>query len=609
MSYKRLYFIFFNFGVFLIISIGVYAQEATESPDLPQVPVVGPSQVGLYQLAEYQLQIDNTLYANPFDIDDIRVEAVFERPDGEQVIIPGFWMQLYDENLILRREASWFIRMTPSQTGTWQGAIDVYDDGQIIARTTLSLDVTQTDLHGFIRVGSNQKYFSFDDGTAFFPIGHNLNWSWNGAGGYLAYENWLDDLQANHANFARIVIDVPWFIGLEWRPPIGDYRTAQEQAARLDRILEMAEERGIYLQLVILWHQGLRFYNPPPVTLPPEIALPDMSADWDNNPYNIANGGILESPEQFFENPQARQLFARRLRYIIARWGYSPHILAWELSDALDRTANFTPEIAALWVTEQAEVIHSSDAHGHLLTLTTNRYIDGVTNHPGLDFLTMSYHPRQFATGDYMGAFMNTIEEWQQPDRPLIVGSHSLSPWIPPLSEDPSGIHFQNALWGAVFAGTAGGAMSDWWDTYILPLNLSHAYIPLSDFVDDIDWSMMQFVPVEAQLIPLSDHTGTVPVDVITLWDVDAGIGIAWLHHRDDTWLYFSQNGRPSLITLRYQLASLPAGNYSVELWNPTDGVVLGQELAVVGDDGVLTFDLLPMNRQLALRFFRQDNP
>ncbi len=591
------------------MSIGVYAQDATESPDLPQIPVVGPAQVGLYELAEFQLQLDNTLYTNPFDVDDIRVEAVFERPDGEQVIFPGFWMQLYDENLVLRREASWFIRMTPYQTGTWQGAIEVYDDGQLIARTTLALDVTQSDLHGFIRLGANQKYFAFDDGAAFFPIGHNLNWSWSGAGGYAAYESWLNDLQANRANFARIVIDTPWFISLEWRPPIGDYRVSQEQAAQLDRILEMAEERGIYLQLVILWHQGLRFYNPPPVPLPSEVALPDMSADWDNNPYNIANGGILESPEQFFHNLQARQLFARRLRYIIARWGYSPHILAWELSDALDRTANFTPEVAALWITEQAEVIRSLDAHGHLLTLTTNRYIDGVTNHPDLDFLTMSYHPRQLISEDYTRNLINTIQTWQQLDRPLIVGSHSLSPWIPPLSEDPSGIHFQNALWGAVFTGAAGGAISDWWDTYILPLDLSRAYISLADFASDIDWPTMQFAPVEAQLTPLSDHVGAIPVDAVTLWDAEAGVGIAWLHHRDDTWEYFSQNGRPSPITLRYQLQSLPTGDYSVELWNPVDGVALGQEIVVVRDDGVFSIDLLPMNRHLTLRFFRQDNP
>ncbi|MFN8564185.1 MAG: hypothetical protein U0703_21785 [Anaerolineae bacterium] len=70
-----------------------------------------------------------------------------------------------------------------------------------------------------------------------------------------------------------------WFIGLEWSNPAGDYRAAQDDAARLDTILVMAEKYGVSLQIVVLWHQALTTYQGVPVVIPNNPARPDTSAE------------------------------------------------------------------------------------------------------------------------------------------------------------------------------------------------------------------------------------------------------------------------------------------------------------------------------------------
>ncbi len=40
--------------------------------------------------------------------------------------------------------------------------------------------------------------------------------------------------------------------------------------------------------------------------------------------------------ERHFTDPQARKYQQRIFRYIVARWGYSPNILSWELFNEID---------------------------------------------------------------------------------------------------------------------------------------------------------------------------------------------------------------------------------------------------------------------------------
>jgi len=75
----------------------------------------------------------------------------------------------------------------------------------------------------------------------------------------------------------------------------------------------------------------------PPLALPTTPLRPDTRSDWNQNPYNVALGGPVGQPALFFSNETARNLFKRRLRYVMARWGYSPAVFSWEVIDQLDK--------------------------------------------------------------------------------------------------------------------------------------------------------------------------------------------------------------------------------------------------------------------------------
>ena len=49
---------------------------------------------------------------------------------------------------------------------------------------------------------------------------------------------------------------------------------------------------------------------------------------WVSNPYNAKNGGPCATPGRLLDQPaRPASLYKQRLRYLIARWGYSPQRL------------------------------------------------------------------------------------------------------------------------------------------------------------------------------------------------------------------------------------------------------------------------------------------
>ena len=473
----------------------------------------------------FPVAVDATLYTNPFDSDDIEVLGIFQSPSGKQLVISGFWMQPYQdqcqtpckvEDLQPVGDPIWQVRFTPQEVGDWSYNLQVRDGVNMLPLIEGKFTVTPSDQPGFIHVGTNKRYFQFDNGEPYFPIGHNIKWSWDAVGGLYVYRDWLKSLSESGGNYARVYIDVPWFIGLEWTAPVGDYRNAQVEAARLDAVLDMAAEYGVYLQLVVLWHQALAVYTGTPVNVPDTFARPDMNADWDNNPYNLTYGGPIGGPSVFFYNDQAQQLFQRRLRYMVARWGYSPNVFAWELIDEIDRTGDYNPETTDNWLTNTASYMKQIDQQRHLITAGSADFRPDVASNPLLDFTSAQFYQRRpiETVGDQSTLAVDMVRaNLEANPLPTMVTAYSLSPWFEPTAEDPQGIHFQNSLWAAVMAGAGGGAASDWWDTYVIPQGLERYYAPLAAFANGVDWPNLNLQSAEAGLVS-DDLTAYQPVRV-----------------------------------------------------------------------------------------------
>ena len=503
----------------------VVGATRAQSPTSTPTPSGRLDPVPLYGSVDISLRLPKT-YDNSYDPNEIDVRGMFRPPSGETVVAPGFFMRPYrdacttnceSESLVLDGPGEWHVRFTPTRVGRWSYTIEVRDaDGSRTVRQG-TFDVQPSEDPGFVRIGNNPRYFAFDDGTPYFPVGENLGWSWSGEGGIYAYERWLDSLAAAGANYARINIDVPWFIGLDWSSPAGNYDEAQAAAWRMDTLLDMATTRGIYLQVVMVWHQAYANATPPPVDLPTDIPRLDTSADWSMNPLNSANGGPLNGPAAFFMDPEARDLLHQRIHYLVARWGYSPHLFAWEMVDAIDGIVGYTPIRARPWLQDMTGYLRQIDPYGHLITAGSLDSSTDVGRLADLDFAEVRFYqqrPLGPVVDQVSGVLQAVGSALSASDGPVLLTDFSLSPWYEPTQDDPTGVHLQNTIWAAALSGSAGGAMSWWWDTYVDRQNLYDVFDPLALFVRGIPWNSAQLEPIQVGLVAKSAITfGPVRVD------------------------------------------------------------------------------------------------
>jgi len=454
-----------------------------------------PATVRLYDSLDLQVDLSADV-ENPYDPNQVDLVGIFTAPDGATVTMPGFLMQPYEqtctadcahEELTPSGSGEWHVRFTPDQVGDWQYTIEARVENATQTLEEGSFTVVKSDKPGFVRMSANPRYFAFDSGQPYFPIGENLAWALDNQGGIFAYERWLDRLNAAGANYARLNIDVPWFIGLDWPGPVGNYDGAQVAAWRLDTILEMAEARGIYLQLVLIWHQGYA-ENPGDA---------ELTTSWAENPYNSANGGPLNGPSAIFFDATARKLLHQRLRYIVARWGYSPQIFAWDVVDEIDMMTGYTPSRSDPWLVDLVDYLRQIDPYRHLVTAGTRETTIPLWDAAALDFAQFSFYQ-----SDPVAGALNTLGDVAaRANRPVLLTAFSLDLSAAPTDADPEGLHVRDMLWAAALSGSAGGAMPWWWDSYIDQQNLYALFTPLAQFAQTVPWTAPNLQPVEAALV------------------------------------------------------------------------------------------------------------
>ncbi len=296
------------------------------------------------------------------------VWAEVATPDGRTLTLPAF----------LSGPGTWSVRTRAATLGEYRllKVEETTADG-LVARDLRKVGPdtftvkTVADPHGNVGIDPrNPRRFAFADGSPYYPLGANLAWPEGPQTRAAFYENAFAAFRKAGLNWSRLWMSHWGGTNLDWTqddlapsPPPG---TLHPQVIELwDRIVDSAEAHGIRLQMVFQHHGQLST---------------GANANWQFNPWNTANGGFLDSPVAFFSDPKARALTKLKYRYIVARWGYSSAIMAWELfneamwTDARNGTAADNAAIAT-WHAEMADFVRSIDAHRHLVT-TSDDYLD-----------------------------------------------------------------------------------------------------------------------------------------------------------------------------------------------------------------------------------------
>lgn len=450
---------------------------------------------------EVSCVVDGT-FDNPFDPREIQVDGRFRGPTGNEVVVPGFLYQdcrrhLTDggEEIVQKAgEPFWKIRFAPTVPGRWQGVVRARDRSGTAESKPLHFEARPGSSRGFIRRARGSDYFSYEDGTPFFPVGENIAWA--GRRGTYDFDKWLPAAGKAGINLARIWLQWNQVLSIEHQGT-GAGRYDLANAWRMDYVLDLARQNGVR---VFFTCDSPEPYQKEHYWLGKLTAKP-----WERCPHNTANGGPLKEPRELYTTEEGHRLIRQRLRYIVARWGWDPNIFCWELWNELNVFPGWdklVPEIAR-WHAEMACVLRSLDPNRHLISTsfcTSEGHAD-IWKLPELDFIqSHTYGVTDMA--EKLPEVTRTMK--QRYGRPHLFGEFGVPLTAEVLAGmaqvDPQGVHLHNALWSSALSGGAGTAICWWWDNYVHPNDLYHVFTPLARFCEGVPWTTAGFRPVAADV-------------------------------------------------------------------------------------------------------------
>ena len=486
--------------LFAIVPLShVSAQQGTITSVIP----ISASTVEKYKKYEAAIRVTGT-YGNVYDFDSVNVYAIINTPTNVKDTIDGFWMQDYvnpdpaTHNLSLAGVPSFRIRYSPKEIGAYSYIIYVKDRTGIINSSTYNFASTVTNSKGFIRK-NNSNYLSHDDGSAFIPIGQNMAYTT----GYLYpdYNKWMDSAALYNQSLIRAWATSDAF-GLEWKAGHslayaqfeGLKKYEQKRAWALDWLLNKASNKNMYVMLTQLVHN--------------EMLTGTNGPRWNDNPYNIINGGMCDATWDFYKNPLAIKVFKNRMRYMVARYGYSTSIESWELTNEINNTDGFyegNKENIRLWVRQwhdtMATYLKKIDLNKHLVTTSYGGYDyndhDSATWHiPSLDVSSWHWYDAS-ATPQTLAKAINTkyLADFNKPTQQ---GEAGWSLQQPNGFEniDINGVQLHNLIWASAFSGAMGPAIEWNWDDFIAPRKLNYHYKYIQTATSKFDLAQGNFKPV-----------------------------------------------------------------------------------------------------------------
>ncbi len=355
--------------------------------------------------------------------------------------------------------------------------------GAQIATEDRPLAVAAAATAGPVRIEPGQPWFRRADGSFFYPVSMNIRSPFEthtdrpggllytaGApdplGGSRAMEGYLQRMQAAGVTMGRVWMS-PWFGGIEWTEKWNGYhglgRYNLQNAWRVDRVLDAAEARGVFIDLALQPHG-------------PFTSAYDVQ--WDVNPYNRANGGPLSRPSLVLTDPEARRWMNNRLRYCAARWGASPALFGWTLWIEVDQV-NPRPDAVRLWHREATDILQRLDCGQHPISteFTLPEICVDTWSLPGLTYIQAPAY--NFGEG-MLGPFASA-QKWLSPfGKPLFIEEYAGHCF----GGDPRWVahEIHDGLWLGWTMRFAGTPMAWWWN-FIFGRGLDRFHARFADFI------------------------------------------------------------------------------------------------------------------------------
>jgi len=591
-----------------------------------------------YECFEVSFKLNKT-YLNPFDPDEIDISAEFTSPSAKKQKVYGFWYQDYSrkskgrlEDLRPVGEPMWKIRFAPMELGNYSYTITAKDRDGMTVSASGEFSSTQGRSDGFLRVSTKDyHYFEFDNGRFFHPIALNLHGTYDYR--YIKtirddqipledrrsyfYEDRFRKMAKAGMNGTEIWIS-SWGFEIEWRSDwigwagLGQY--SLQNAWRLDHTMNLAEELGIYINLVMSCH-GAYCYGQNNTT---------GDAEWQNSPFFTGNGGWLSVGEinKMFTDERVFNAIKKKVRYIVARYAHSPSVWCWEIISESDLVPIKVCDTQRQFILKYAQYIRDIDPYKHLLT---NHYCG---SHYNYDQVMFKNPLMDVASGDaYRGGVgkdgavlypsfpKHLVEAAKYLDifkKPFVAnecgGTWSAGP-LPLLEADT------HALNWAAFMTTFAGTPQTWWEDVVDENYWYDHYAAFARYQTGEDKRARNLVTYDE---PITNTDGKPIPDLFALSLRNDKQAYVWIY--DDSEFRY---GPVTLISggkTYHEIYNLPIlhptrrfsdatvnipgliqGKYVVEVWDTYAGKVV-ETKEVENTTGIITVKLPPFSKDIALK-------
>jgi hypothetical protein len=554
---------------------------------------------------KFEMTFDLTrVYENPFDPEQVDVRAKFTSPSGRTCEQFAFYYSDYVrrqsplgfERLTPVGKSSWKVRWTPTEVGKWKVELHLWDqhqqkewkkavaeaensardagkkaeippkDGFFVRVRPYEFECTPSGSHGFLGVDPKDGfYFSYQDGTFFYPVGQmlrspvDLRPPYDGypveppeGEGTFAFERMMKKLSDNGVNFIRMWMGI-WWVGLEaprdYAPGYeGLGRYNMENAWKLDHILEQAHALGLKIKLNLFNHGQL---------------TRNIDHEWYENCYSRMNGGMLARPSDFWTDQQAKEYCRRRLRYIVARWAYSPDILGWELWNEVDLTEDFDAGPVVAWHREFARYLKQIDPWKHAIS---THFCKDEPAEPVYSLPEIEFTPGDLYQNNVVAAMRRVWLMKKDYGKATFISEYGMG-----SDADQMEANFHGGLWSSTVVPMAGTAMFWWWN-FVDDRNLYFHYKPVALFNEGEDRRQKSWRLTSARV----RHGEERHEDLAVLGRQNQTEAHLWVY---DTQVFSRNDGEryrrpPAFVGSVLVVPGLESARYRVEFWDTYSGKV-----------------------------------
>ncbi|PZR21976.1 MAG: glycoside hydrolase [Citrobacter freundii] len=406
----------------------------------------------IFRKTEFDIRLIET-WNNPYLQEEIAVDMLLTSPSGKKLVLPCYY-----ESGESGSSSLWKARFAPQEKGKYSYVFRVSKNGKVTSTSKdASFQAGNSSGKGFLKVKDNWV-LQFDNGEAFRGLGENLCWESraNDDSKYFKalheqpkynYEYMLPSLAKHGGNFFRTWI-CSFNLPLDWKKGFNSNRYTPTDKyfnpgaiVKIDRMFDLSDSLGLYVMLTL-----------------------GMGA------YHVNEGGFSPSAEDFFVNPLSKQRYKNRLRYFIARWGYSTSVGMWELFNEVDNVQfrNKEKPISAAsivqWHDEMSAYIKETDPYQHIVTTSiSHRDLEGLNSLKHIDINQKHIYKNTAAIP------ATVVQYEQQFDKPYVIGEFGYEwDWSKNFDDFADGMDsdFKRGLWYGLFSPTPVLPLSWWWEYF-----------------------------------------------------------------------------------------------------------------------------------------------